>query len=745
MRYFTASSIGFAAVALFTATLAGAEPIDVTQRPLSPSEDSRPRPVPSFSRDAAPALTKAGCNAGACHGSFQGRGGLQLSLLGFDPLADYDALTKSARGRRVFPAAPEQSLMLLKATAAVPHGGGRRMTVESEAYRVLRDYIAAGLPPPTTDDPHVVRLEVTPGELLLKPGQQAEISVAAYWSDGVRRDATPWALFDSRDQQIVEVSASGVVTANKPGRSPVTVRFLGQVAAVSVTIPYEGLAEPTDFTPRNYIDELVLAQWKRVGVSSAPLAGDYEFVRRVYLDLIGTLPTPDEVRAFVASDDVDKRDQLIDQLLERPEYIDYWSLKWGDLLRVHRRYVGEKGLGSFWGWTRQAVRENRPLDQMVREILTAQGNLFTSGPVAYFFVDEKPEDLAETTSQVFLGVRLQCTRCHHHPQEVWSQDDYYGLAAFFTRLETKENGDQGRFGGARSIRPVDHETKSRRPQVRVSPRLFADGEANIEGVADIRQVLADWITDRENPFFARNFANRYWAYLTGRGLVEPIDDLRATNPPSNPALLDALAADLAGHEFDVKHLLRTICQSRVYQLASEISPDRDKDGMFYTHRVPRRLPAEVLLDAVNQAAGVTEKFPGVPAGTRAIALPDPSIPSYFLTAFGRPLRNNPCECARGGMPDLSQALHLVNSTAVHEKVVDSKGRLARLLMQNQNNSTMSDARIIDELYLAALCRPPTAEEQAAVHELLATAPLRQEGFQDLLWTLLNCSEFVFNH
>jgi hypothetical protein len=360
--------------------------------------------------------------------------------------------------------------------------------------------------------------------------------------------------------------------------------------------------------------------------------------------------------------------------------------------------------------------------------------------VAYFFVDEKPEELAETTSQIFLGVRLQCTRCHHHPQEVWSQDDYYGLAAFFTRLETKENGDGGRFGGSRSIRPVEKVSKSRRAKIDVPPRLFDEGEVSLEGLADVRHTLAQWITQPENPYFARNFANRYWAYLVGRGLVEPIDDLRATNPPSNPALLDALAKDLTDHNFDVKHLLRTIANSAVYQLASEVKPERDADGALFTHRVPRPLPAEVLLDAVNQAAGTQEKFAGVPAGTRAIQLPDPSIPSYFLTTFGRPLRNNPCECARGGMPDLSQALHLANGTALHEKVISPQGRLAELFKRQA-----TDEQRIDELYLATFSRPATGDEQATIRQLLADVPSREEGFQDLLWTLLNSSEFVFNH
>jgi hypothetical protein len=375
---------------------------------------------------------------------------------------------------------------------------------------------------------------------------------------------------------------------------------------------------------------------------------------------------------------------------------------------------------------------------MVSELLTAQGNLFTNGPVAYFIVDQKPEELAETTAQLFLGVRLQCARCHHHPFEAWGQEDYYGLAAFFTRIELRDNGDKGRFGGMQSLRPVAQAT---RPLlVAARPRLLGAAQAAPDTAGDLRQTLADWLTRADNPYFARNLANRYWAYLTGRGLVEPIDDLRATNPASHPELLDALARDLVEHRFDVKHLLRTICNSRVYQLRAEIAPERDKNGALLTHRVPRRIPAEVLLDAVNQAAGHVETFSGTPPGTRAIALPDPSIPSSFLTVFGRPQRNSPCECARDSSPDLLQALHLVNNTALQGKIANPQGRVARLLAQKR-----TDAVIAEELYLATLSRPPTASETTTIRELLADAPSRQEGWEDVLWTLLNSPEFAFNH
>ena len=697
--------------------------------------------IVNFSRDVVPVLTKAGCNAGACHGSFQGRGGFRLSLLGFDPVADYESLVQAGRGRRVASSAPEQSLFLRKATGAMPHGGGLRVSPDSESYRLLLSYVAQGGSPAGRDDPVVVKLTTEPEAAVLSPGESVKLTVSAEWSDGVRRDVTRWALFDSNDTQLVEVSESGRVSAVASGKAPVSVRFHGQVASVDVTVPFEGGKKIDDFTPAGFIDELALAEWQRVGVQPAPLSSDSEFVRRAYLDLIGTLPQPDETRAFLNSTQQDKRAKLIDALLERPEYVDFWTLKWSDLLRVHRRYVGDKGLESFRGWVRRAVRENRPLNEMVRELITAQGDLFSNGPVGFYFVDSKPEELAETTAQVFLGIRLQCARCHHHPLEVWGQDDYYGLAAFFTRMQFKDAGKLGvRFGGPKSLRPTAAPNKNRKLQMESEPRLLGGQTVAAAELSDVRQPLADWIAANDNPWFARNFVNRYWAWVTGRGIVEPVDDLRATNPASIPPLLEALTRDFVEHDFDAKRLLRTICNSRVYQLASDLNPERDRNGRLFTHRVPRRMPAEVLLDAVCRFTGVEEKFNGQPAGTRAIALPDPTIGSPFLMTFGRPLRNNACECARVSKPDLAQALFLVNDYGLNAKIRDPNGRLNRLLKDGS-----PDKSIVEELYLAALTRMPTDEERNVIRELLAEIPNREEGWQDVMWTLLNCSEFVFNH
>lgn len=740
-----------------------AEPPDPTSTRLVAANA---RPV-SFVRDVAPALTKAGCNAGACHGSFQGRGGLRLSLLGFDPEFDHEALSKASRSRRVVPTAPESSLLLTKPVGDVPHGGGRRIARDSEVFAILRDWQLAGMPGASNAELTSIKLAAQPSELVLATPHglaggvsppvtndavttigptggftpSARLTVTATFADGETRDVTAWALFDVRESHIAEVSRTGRVTAVKPGKTAVTVRYLGQVASISVAVPFSAEPVAIDFRPANFLDELALAEWQRMRVAPAPLASDEEFLRRVMLDLIGTLPTPDEVRAFSADTSADKRAKLIDVLLVRPEYVEYWSMRWGDLLRSHRRYLGDKGLASFTGWLRQSLRDNKPLDVMTRELLTAQGNLYANGAVGYFFIDEKVEDLAETTAQIFLGVRMQCTRCHHHPQEVWSQDDYWGLAAFFTRLESKDSGTYGsRFGGPRSLRVTEMPSPKRPLTITVAPRAFHEPLPAADAAADPRVWLANWMTRAENPYFARNLANRYWAALFGRGLVDPVDDLRATNPAAMPEVLDRLAREFTDHKFDAKHLLRTICNSRVYQLASELQPSRDPDGQLCTHRVPRRLSAEVLLDAVSQVTGVPESFDGQPLGTRAITLADPSFPSTFLTTFGRPLRNNACDCARAGNPDLSQALHLVNSTTLHQKVISDAGRLATLSKANK-----PEAEILDELYLATMSRKPHANELAAIDELLRDAPSRAEGLQDLLWTLLNSSEFVFNH
>ncbi len=718
----------------------------LTQRAAAAETESpaSPQAAPNFVRDVMPVLVKAGCAGGKCHGSFQGRGGFQLSLFGFDPPFDHEALTREARQRRIFVAAPADSLILRKATGRLPHGGGKRFEVDSDSYRILHDWVQRGSAEQPDFDLHVTGIEVEPSELILAPEQSRRLRVLAHWSDGTVRDVTEWAIYEARDESCAEPAEDGTITARRSGRTSVTVSFFKKSAAVTVTVPYGDLAadetpEPAAFPPHNYIDELIAAEWKKIGLRPAPLADDYEFLRRVSLDLTGTLPTRERIEAFVASTDADKRAKVIDELLESGEYVDYWAHHWADLLRVHRRYLGDKGMWSFWNWVRRAVRENWPVDRIARELITARGDLFANGATAYYFIDEDPAQLAETTAQLFLGVRLSCAKCHHHPYEVWSQQDYYGLASFFTRIEVKDNGDGARYGGAKLLRPLSSVNKSRRLKMAMDPTLLGQ-PVDPAKIDDVRTELADWITSNDNPFFTRSFVNRYWARLMGRGLVEPVDDLRATNPPSMPELFEALNADFVAHDNNVKHLLRTICNSRVYQLASRASSQVDRDGMFYSHRRYSRLPAAVMLDAVSFATGTSESFTGLPAGTRAIELPDPTIPSYFLQAFGRSVRSSPCECATSNDPDLAQALHLVNSDSINGKLTAGGSRLDRLLQ-----AEMDDTARVDELFFVTRSRPPSAEERKIALALIDQAEDRNTAFQDLLWALLNSTEFVFNH
>ncbi len=705
-----------------------------------PAQAGEPAPR-SFSQDVVPALTKAGCNSGACHGSFQGRGGFRLSLLGFDPAADFDALTREARGRRVFPALPERSLLLLKPTGAIAHGGGKRIDADAPAYAVLHDWIRDGMPGPDDKEPVLRRLEVSPREAILLSGKSLSLRVRAFLSDGRTRDVTDWALYESNKDTVASVSPRGEVRGGQTGRAALMVRYLGYPAAVSITVPSGVALAKKDWPNHNFIDDHLSDSWRQAELEPAPLCDDATFLRRVFLDLIGTLPTPDETRRFLASQDDKRRTKLVDELLERPEYAEHWALKWGDLLRAHRRSLGEKGLGSFNGWLKTALRENRPIDRTVRELLVSRGNVYKNGAAAYYFIDQMPEELAETTAQVFLGVRIGCAKCHHHPFEVWTQDDYHGLAAFFARVRRKDTKDEGLYGGSQSIGlaatgALAHPVTGKP----VAPHVLGGTPLDVKEGDDPRRALADWITQRENPFFARNIVNRYWGQLFGRGLVDPIDDIRASNPASHPALLDALARDFVEHKYDLKHLLRTLCAARAYQLDSETAPKRDVDGTFFTHYPLRRLPAEVFLDAVNQAVEANEVFAGLPPGTRAINLPDPAVVSAFLDTFGRPKRATNCECERSGGRDLGQALHLVNSDKLHAKVVAPKGRVALLLA-----SKMKDERIVEELYLATLSRLPGRAEQETIRKLLAEAPSRKEGFEDLLWTLLNTAEFGCNH
>ncbi len=695
----------------------------------------------SFTQEVVPLMTKAGCNQGACHGAQHGKNGFRLSLLGFDPAFDHSQIVQSAEGRRVVVSDPERSILLLKPTLTMEHGGGERFKVHSWEYALLKRWLEDGAPEPKATDPTVAGLEIWPAKRVMVPGEQQQVGVRATWSDGRIEDVTTTAQYDTLNDSVAGVTPAGLITARDHGETHIMVRFCGQAGVVQVTLPYAQPERYPDIPKSNFIDEKLIAKWKDLGLLPSPLCTDAEFFRRIHLDTIGTLPEPADVKAFLADRSSDKRRQAIDRVLDRPEFVDFWALKWGDLLRINRDQLNEKGMWSFYNWVRASLRDNKPVDEFVRDIITAEGSTFTEGPANFYRTANSASDWSETTAQLFLGVRMQCAKCHHHPFEKWSQDDYYGLAAFFVRLGTKPSQEFGIFGRETVVylRPNGEQAHPRKGGV-VKPHPL-DGPV-MDDEFDRRRKLAEWLTAKNNPFFARNMANRFWGYFMGRGLVEPLDDIRATNPASNPELLDALAQDFADHKFDLKHLLRTIMNSRAYQLSSSVAPGNtaDVNNVFFAHYTVKRLSAEQLADALDAVTGTREKYQGLPLGTRAIQLPDTSIRSFLLDVFGRPPRQITCECERTVQPNIAQALHLMNGDLLNKKIAAPAGRIETLF----NNKTPLPA-VIDEMYESTLSRPPSTEEVTQAQTWIAAATSPKEGVQDLLWVLLNSREFLFNH
>ena len=705
--------------------------------------------VTNYVRQVLPVLTKAGCNQGACHGSQHGRGGFKLSLFGFDPVFDHSQIVQSAKGRRVVVSDPERSILLLKPSLQMEHGGGERLKRGSRGYEIVKHWLEEGAPEPSANDVTVTALEAWPAKRIMVPGESQQVLITAIWSDGRREDVTATARFDTLNDGIAAVTPDGLVTAKAKGETHIMVRFGGQATVMQVTLPYGAPgagASGSQFQPNNFIDEKLVAKWRDLGLASSGPCTDEEFFRRIYLDAIGTLPTPDDVTRFLADKDPKKREKAIDLVLLRPEFVDFWAYKWGDLLRINRTALEEKGMWSFHNWVRAELRDNKPVDEFVRDIVLAEGSTFTDGPANFYRIGRNPEEWSETVTQVFLGVRIQCAKCHHHPFEKWSQDDYYGMSAFFVRLGTKNSQEFGIFGRESVIflRPTGEVTHPRKRSV-VKPHVLGEAEKTPptgDEALDRRIRLAEWITSKDNPLFARNIVNRFWGYLMGHGLVEPLDDMRATNPPSNPELLDALAKDFADHSFDLKHLLKTIMLSRAYQLSSHKTPGNEADvsNTYFCRYTVKRLSAEQLADAVDFATGTREKYPGLPLGLRAIQLPDPEVRSFFMDTFGRPARQIVCECERTSKPNIAQAMVLLNDDSVNRKINDAQGRVAKLV---QAKTTLS--KMIEELYMVSLSRPPRLEELKKAEEYAAKAPNQREAMQDLLWVLLNSREFLFNH
>jgi hypothetical protein len=703
--------------------------------------------IPTLGRDVEPVLTRFGCNAGACHGKQRGQNGFQLSLLGFDPASDFEALTREARGRRIFPAAPENSLLLLKATAAVPHGGGKRFEPGSPPYELLRTWIAAGTPRDPPDAPQPLKLTAEPVEQVMQPGAELTLAVTAHFSDGTTEDVTDLAAFQSNESAIAAVDPLGRVKAGTlPGEGAIAARFRGQFATCLVTIPLPGSVPDSlyEALPRkNFVDGHVWAKLKRLGITPSEPAPDATFLRRAYLDVIGRLPTAAEARAFLADTAPDRRERLVDRLLERPEYADHWANKWVDLLRPNPYRVGIKAVFNLDAWIRDQFRRNVPYDEFVRRIVTARGSTWEQGPATIFRDRRAPEELTTMVSQLFLGIRLECAKCHHHPFEVWGQDDFYGFAAYFARVGRKGTGLSPPISGGEEIVFAGDRGEVKHPLTgAVLPPKPLFGTAPADDARDPRRALAAWITAPENPYFAEVIANRVWADLMGRGIVDPVDDLRATNPPTNGPLLEALAADFRAQGCDLKHLIKTILTSQVYALGSIPNERNAADTRYFSRHYRQRLRAEVLLDAVCDITGVPEQFDAAPPGTRANALWTVRNESLFLDTFGRPDPNQDPPCERVSDTSVTQALHLMNAPDLHAKVTSDAGLPAKLAAADHTAD-----QIAEELYLRVYSRPPADDERQIVAELLAEAgddlAARRAAVEDLLWALLNTPEFLF--
>jgi hypothetical protein len=706
------------------------------------AESVRAEPIRAdFGQDVVPLLSRYGCNAGGCHGKASGQNGFKLSLFGFDVAFDHEVIVNQARGRRVFPASPENSLLLTKATGQTPHGGGKRFEVGSPAYQTIRDWIAAGARPADAAAPRLVRLHLEPKTRVFRAGETVALRVEAEYTDGTRREVTQQSQFSSNLDVVATVNEDGVVrSGEEKGEAVVMARFQGEVGTFRAILPHGSpLADIPGFTPNNYIDEHVRTKWKQLGLLPSPLADDATFLRRVTIDLCGRLPTVEESRAFLADNSPDKRRLLIDRLLESPDYPAYFALRWGSILRNSNLAGSEQAAYAFHNWIKDLIARNRPYDEMVRGIVAAAGEWQDAPAINWYWQsrDDQLHQVTADTAQVFLGLRLQCARCHHHPYERWGQADYFGLAGFFTRLGRKGFGQPPPYFASATVT-----TGERNPLTGKAPEpKYLDGpEAKFGPDEDPRHGLVDWMAKPDNPFFARVFVNRLWGHFLGRGLVHEVDDMRETNPPSNPELLDALARDFVAHKFDIKHMTRLILNSRVYQLSSEPTPDNQHDRQNFARYYGRRLVSEVFLDAVDQATGSKTRFNGVSSQARAVDLPHEGFGSYFLDTFDRPRRVTSCECERSSGATLAQVLLLANSDEIENKLAAGEGRIARLLADKK---PMKDA--VDELYLATLVRYPRADELATALSYVDEAKDKAQALQDLLWTLLNSREFMFNH
>ncbi len=699
--------------------------------------DSTVRRPLNFNNDVIPIMSRFGCNASGCHGKAEGQNGFKLSVFGFDATNDYQALVMQGRGRRVFPASPEKSLLLLKVSGATPHGGGVRIIPGQPDYETLLNWIKAGTPVGSDDDPRVVGIQVFPDQRVVNMARPQQLQVIASFSDGRVEDVTRLSSFQTNSEILGKVDENGLVMAGEsPGTVAVMATYMGQVDVFRAIIPLaESIREYPDVAEENFVDRHVNDQLRKLNLLPSPPADDATFLRRVYLDIIGTLPTAAEARRFLEDSDPERRARLVDRLLERPEFADYWALKWSDLLRVDRLALGHKSAFEYYRWIRDSIAQHKPLDQFARDILLAEGPLRDSAAGVFYKVVGSPNKQASTLSQIFLGIRIECAECHHHPFDRWSQNDYFGMQSFFTQVKFK-----GSPQGEVIFTEGNPETKHPRSGAPVFAYPLGETMPGEHPPGDRRVALAGWFTSGENPFFARNLANRAWAHFMGSGVVEPVDDVRLTNPPSNPALLDGLAEDLVMHGFDFRQLIRTITSSAAYQRSSSVSKNNARDEQNYSRYLFKQLEAEVFMDAISQTTGIGEKFHGVPEGSRAIQLWDSQVPHYLLKLFGRPSRVTACDCERIAEPTVGQVLHVLNSPAIHKKISHAGGHVAALVAGIPENDAL-----VDELYLVFFARFPDAAERKNGVEYINSQPDRRHAAEDLSWSMMNSLEFMFNH
>ena len=715
----------------------------------------------SFELDVLPVLTAHGCNMGACHGKQRGQNGFQLSLLGFDPDFDFAALTQDARGRRLFPAAPQQSLLLQKSVASLPHGGGKRFEVGSDAYDVLLAWIKQGAARAITNEPKLNRVVLGQSEFSLLPEQQQELQVVAHYTDGTSRDVTKLATYLSNEAAVVSVSDHGQLTAGSlPGETAIMARYMNNICVANVAIPRtvsipDGVYESLD--RNSFIDEQVYAKLQRLGIRPSEVVSDEIYLRRVHVDLIGRFPSADEARSFLESQDPEKRSKLVDDLLERPEYVDHWSGYWADLLRPNPYRVGIKAVLNYDNWIRDQFRENVSYDRFVSRLVTAKGSTWQNGAATLYRDRRSPDEVATMVSQLFLGIRLECAKCHHHPFERWSQKDFYQFAAYFSKVTRKGTGLSPPISGGEEIvytsskghvkHPLTGEVLDPVPLFEVA-KLAAEATSSetstttsndkVSSVTqdDPRVALAEWMTSPGNDYFAQVQVNRIWAILMGRGFVEPVDDLRSTNPASNPELLDALADHFRASGFDLKSLLKTIVLSRVYSHSSVPSESNVTDRLNYSRNYRRRLRAEVLMDAVADVTETPAKLTGLPAESRASQVWTTRVDSVFLDTFGRPNENQDPPCERTPDSTVTQSLHLMNSRVLDGRIRDDGSRAARLA-----GSDMTSEQIADELYLGFFSRFPSEAERDYVLGLLKDVEKRRAVVEDLMWAMVNSPEF----